>query len=35
MLMSTYPTQTEMKESFNNNFKVPEKSAFHGLNNIS
>lgn len=32
--MYTYPTQAEIKESFNN-FKVLEKSAFHGLNNIS
>lgn len=30
-----YPSQTETKESFYNNFKVPEKSAFHKLNNIS
>lgn len=35
MPMYTYPTQTEIKESFNNNFKVLEKSAFHSLNNIS
>lgn len=34
VLLCAYPTHTETKETFNTNFKVPEKSAFHRLKNI-